>query len=293
MFEHFLITRFNLKLESHFGKDKRGNDTQTETWLKRRFELFNNYCFPSIQGQSCQDFKWLVLFDKNTLASHLNQIEEFTNKYPNFFPVYSETGAKEKVRKCLADAIHSLSKSKTPYILTTRIDNDDAFHKDLIREVQLYYKMNQVECFLNFNYGFQYDVVNCVAVKIRYENNHFLSLLEKKDPDLKTVIFHNHSHIQSISSVISVENKKNPMWMEVIHEMNVSNYLHLSKPVFSEKSLYGFNLDVTVHKKNTWYHWLKFVKKSFYDHLSHFFTRLGHFDQYKRIIRFCKSPFLR
>ena len=31
--------------------------------LEGRLKLFNSYCLPSVVGQSCQDFKWLIYFD--------------------------------------------------------------------------------------------------------------------------------------------------------------------------------------------------------------------------------------
>ena len=63
-FEHFIITRFNLPI---YSKTKSGNISSTETkYLDNRFKLFMNYCLPSIKQQTCQNFKWLVLFDINT-----------------------------------------------------------------------------------------------------------------------------------------------------------------------------------------------------------------------------------
>lgn len=290
MFDHYVITRFNLKLENHFKNDKNGNPTQTEEWLKRRFELFELYCFPSLKAQSCQDFIWLVLFDSNTPSFYKPKIDFYHRTYNNFIPVFLDTGEPTYLQQSLSGLIISHSDKNTPYIITTRIDSDDAFHNDMIKEVQSFFTSHEDDCFLNFNYGIQYDTDKCIAIKIKYENNHFLSRLERNNTDLETVIIHDHTQIQSISNVISVGNKKKPMWMEVIHELNISNYLHLFKPVFSENSLSGFNLNLAVDKCNTYSHVLKFGKKSAYGFLSQFFTRLGLYNQFKRIIRLCKLP---
>lgn len=67
----FIITRFNLKL---FSKDKNNKTTLTDQWLKERFELFETYCFPSVEGQVCKHFigfVFLLMIPKNNLSKEL------------------------------------------------------------------------------------------------------------------------------------------------------------------------------------------------------------------------------
>ena len=60
---HFILTRFNLRL---YPKDKNGNVTLTPEWLEHRFQLFELYTLPSLSAQTCKDFKWIVLIDRET-----------------------------------------------------------------------------------------------------------------------------------------------------------------------------------------------------------------------------------
>ncbi len=62
-FKHFVITLFNLKL---WTQDKNNVSTRTDEWLEKRFELFENYCLPSLKAQTNKNFVWLCLFDQFT-----------------------------------------------------------------------------------------------------------------------------------------------------------------------------------------------------------------------------------
>jgi hypothetical protein len=65
MFKHFLLTRFNLRVED-WATTKNGDQVLNDAWLMDRFRLFESYCLPSVKNQSNQDFTWFVFFDKNT-----------------------------------------------------------------------------------------------------------------------------------------------------------------------------------------------------------------------------------
>jgi hypothetical protein len=288
MFDHFVITRFNLKLENHFHTDKKGNATQTEAWLNNRFALFERFCFPSLQSQSCTNFKWLVLFDKETPVFYSKQIENYQLKFQNFFPLFLETGEPEYIKQILNNAILSMSDQKAQYIITTRIDNDDAFHPDLIQEVQTFFIKHKETGFLNFNYGVQYDINNKCAVKARYENNHFLSRLEVLSTLIDTVIIHNHTSVDKIDKVFSVDNKNNPLWVEIIHDSNISNNMRLSQPILFEKTLSSFKLNLKINKQEAFSLYRQYLKTKEYESFACLFTKIGLFDEYKKIIRLCK-----
>ena len=58
-FKHYIITRFNLS--QRWDKDSLGNKVLDDNWLKNRFQLFENYCFPSLKSQTNKNFEWWVL----------------------------------------------------------------------------------------------------------------------------------------------------------------------------------------------------------------------------------------
>ena len=290
-FDHYVITRFNLKLESHFSRDKNGIPTRTDKWLERRFDLFETVCLPSLQGQTCREFTWLVLFDRETPEPLKKRVESYREVCPNFIPLYLETGEPLYVKKILAEKIAMLSKGGVTKIVTTRVDNDDAFHKDMIRDVRSYFALNPEECFLNFNYGLQFDLEHRVAVKFRYENNHFISLLEKNDQAIETVIFNDHSVIQTVKKVTSVENKHKPMWIELIHETNISNWLQPGLPCFSPYLMKFFTVNFRIKVVNTLIFFFKYLKKLTYDISAKIFKTVGLSPVFKKTITLCKQIF--
>ncbi|WP_051227980.1 glycosyltransferase [Gillisia sp. JM1] len=60
MFQHYILTRFNLRAED-WTTTKNNEKVLTEEWLEERFDLFENYCFSSVRNQTNQNFKWLVV----------------------------------------------------------------------------------------------------------------------------------------------------------------------------------------------------------------------------------------
>lgn len=63
-YTHLIVTRFNLQLWD-------GAKPLDVAWLAHRFELFEQYCYPSVVGQTEQNFKWFVsLIEKLEDAPH-------------------------------------------------------------------------------------------------------------------------------------------------------------------------------------------------------------------------------
>ena len=58
-FKHILITRFNLP--KRWNSDKQGNEILDTVWLEERFDLFEIFCIPSIEGQTSKTLKYLLI----------------------------------------------------------------------------------------------------------------------------------------------------------------------------------------------------------------------------------------
>ena len=65
MFQHFVITRFNLR-DPALEKANGNKPLLDDKWMEDRLELFENYCLSSIKSQSELNFTWLVFFDIST-----------------------------------------------------------------------------------------------------------------------------------------------------------------------------------------------------------------------------------
>lgn len=126
LFSHLLLTRFNVKCNATgLGLD--------QAWLNHRFELFDQFCYPSVYSQSNQHFKWLVFFDTETPEFFKEKVNKFSH-WENFIPVYTDLIFKddgnfpEELRKKITRYINPESE----YLITTRIDNDDVICKQYI-----------------------------------------------------------------------------------------------------------------------------------------------------------------
>ncbi|EFL52490.1 conserved hypothetical protein [Solidesulfovibrio fructosivorans JJ]] len=218
IFKHCIVTRFNAHI------DTRCYDFRlSDTWLAERFELFNTFCLPSVVGQQCQDFVWLVLFDAET-PEKFRRIIAFLQKYKKFIPLYCKEfptilpQVKERIVTMFPEA---------DYYLTTRLDNDDALSRkfvaiihDVVEKVLSSGKQVPPELFINFPNGLQYCNGSCYDF---YDpTNAFVSLLERNKPP-HTVFWVEHPSIYDKAPVAQIETK--PIFLQNIHDMNLYNYI--------------------------------------------------------------------
>ena len=217
MFQHYILTRFNLRA-TDWTVTKNKEKVLTEEWLKERFDLFENFCFSSVKNQSNQNFKWLVFFDINTPESYKIKVEEFRKSYENFYPFFID-GMPNFLPEILKN-IKLLDTEK--YIITSRLDNDDSLHEDYVEVIQSYFdKQNHLAIDLIDGYTLQ------IGEKIRlgfqkHLYNPFISLIEKKEDDFKTVWFRSrHGSWKYEKNIIRVKDKR--LWLGIIHSKNKVN----------------------------------------------------------------------
>ena len=251
MFKHFILTRFNIKYDGIASYDKNKMPVQTEEWLERRFLLFEKYCLPSIIKQSCKNFIWFVLFSSDTPEQFVKKIKDYEMQFPLFRPLFLETGSHDCIKKTINNVLTSYINTEDQYVITSRIDNDDAFHSDMILEVQRLFNW-QDNIFVSFTYGRQYDIERNVLARMYCRKNHFVSRIEKISNEVDTVITHDHTLIDEVGEVIYINNKKKPMWLEIVHDGNLENRLYPdSIPLFRGKILESFQLMEKISRVNT------------------------------------------
>jgi hypothetical protein len=93
--------------------------------MVQRYELFTRFTVPSLRGQTCQDFTWLLLVDPRTPAHFKRQLEDVAPA--NMRIVYPA----ESQLVFLKREIQGAGK----VVITSVIDNDDAWHKDLVATI--------------------------------------------------------------------------------------------------------------------------------------------------------------
>ena len=211
IFTHLVLTRFNTAV-TYAPSAKRLDDD----WLANRLELFERYCLPSMQGQSSEDFTWLVFFDADSPGWFRNKIASFA---PLVCPVYV-SGPLTDTR--LADEVRATGRVKGAFLITTRLDNDDALGVGYIAEVQAAFREQDRE-FIEFPFGLQSFHEQLYSVY--WPSNPFLSLVERVGPDgsFTTVFCVAHDRVREAGKVHSI--RSSPQWLQVLHGSNLLNSL--------------------------------------------------------------------
>lgn len=238
---HVFLTRFNLQSG---GKEK--EIRQSSGWLEKRFQLFEDYCFPSMLAQTRKDFFWLIYFDANTPEKYKTLVKGYQKKMPKLLPIWVSPGETVNV----SEDVLSLSKeTKSTHILTTRLDNDDGIHEDFISTLRkyadpcLHIKSPQV---FNFNQG--YIIANKKFYSYKDTSNPFSSLLESALKP-KTIWGAQHVNIANLGELHQLETE--PMWLQVVHEDNVRNRIKGKRVVKPLKDAFSLPEGLTVNTNLT------------------------------------------
>ncbi|REG87228.1 glycosyltransferase [Winogradskyella sediminis] len=216
MFKHYLITRFNLK-NKNWDVTKNNESLLTREWMTHRIKLFSNFCLPSVANQTNTNFEWLLFFDSTTDTDFKAELEALIVPYPHFIIFYIDG----------MDAFHPAIKSyiskdsvDIPYVITSRIDNDDCIHKDYISVIQSQFQSQDFMA-IDILKGYSLQVSPDIMLgKKEHIFNPFISLIEKNDTP-KTVWFSDHNMWKKESRRVEIANQR--LWMSIIHEKNKVN----------------------------------------------------------------------
>lgn len=258
-FDHFVLTRFNATVDygGALGLDP--------VWLSNRFDLFNRFCYPSVRAQSNQNFKWIVFFDKRTPEAFKYRVREYAT-WPNFVPVYVDGLLTDAVSRGI---VAGHVKKASRYLITTRLDNDDAISRDLIKTVQIHFNGQEYQ-FVNFAHG--YCWYNGQVYALEDLSNPFISLIEKirtTTGEFDTVYCGSHTGLSAAGQVLQIDTR--PAWIQVIHRGNVSNVIRGKKqPLERLGDDFAINAASTLPKQEGLSYWLdqgafswRLVRKAF------------------------------
>lgn len=218
---HIIITRYNIGL--YDGSYLRPPSLSPADWMIHRATLFHTYCVPSVKGQTCQAFKWLVLFDQATPQNGLaNAVKDV------------RCAAIRSGITVTPDVVAWIRRNvTTEWVLTTRLDNDDALHRRFVEDLQEAARP-RLEC-LCFTSGWSTD--GLVARRRTWHCNPFISLVEPTDQDIRSVCDgpHGNAHQRWPYRTIGHEGR----WLQIVHGVNVANAM-AGTPVPMESLREGF-----------------------------------------------------
>jgi hypothetical protein len=230
MFKHIIITRFNLS--KRWSKDKNGKNVLDEEWLRKRYDLFEKFCFPSIESQSNQNFEWWVYFDVDLSESYKNRNEMLHRKFNNFIPKY-ELSYEDFEANLPKQIEEKLIQENKQWVVTTRIDNDDMFAMDTIEIMQKEINFSE-KCVLEIPFGYTLELkAKSIFREVESYLNPFISLVEKRieNMPIETVYYKQHNQWKDLKTQKISESAQ---WIQVIHDSNVSN-MPVGREVFFNK----------------------------------------------------------
>ncbi len=269
---HYIITRFNLRLWTH---DKRGKAIDREQWMERRLELFERYCLPSLCRQTCRNFTWFLLFDKQTPEKYKQRVTGYKRLCPQIQLIGMQPTSAVAFIGTVQDFVKDFAKEhlkehpEADRIITTYLDNDDALRQDFVEKVQLAAESVKPRTFISFSKGIQYFTELQIATQIPYKNNHFISFVEDIDgihPIVTVYGFGSHFYIEQIPDCDIEYIDDAPMWVEVVHEENVDNDVKMTfrtKLITDQAYLAPYGNNIIISRKSMRVYLTRFLWRRF------------------------------
>ena len=211
-FVHVILTRFNLATP--------GRESQLRNqpgWLAERFDLFERYCLPTLAAQTGKDYRWIIYFDDGTPEPFRARIEacrRVCDFHPYFTPLFPGEQWAISTRAVLEAAGQA-----APWLLTTRLDNDDGLAVDFVARLQAAVVEGPPRrAAFNLTNGYVFDGRRAYAHA--HPSNAFVSLLEPW-AEARTVAATVHMHLAAEAPITQVGGPG--AWLQVVHGGNVSN----------------------------------------------------------------------
>src|ERR1700687_123181 len=129
MLKHFVITRLGLCIYS-------------ERWFEKMIDLFEAVTLPSLIRQTSTEFIWLIVIDANMPSQARHRLESLLSSCPNYHLIPIDVTQLLHVRQGCFDWVwdhcqdfilgRDLLDEPCDYVITSLIDADDAWHRDVI-----------------------------------------------------------------------------------------------------------------------------------------------------------------
>ena len=205
--DHVLLTRFNLPSAGaeSFIRAK-------EHWLRKRMELFETYCLPSVRGQDVDDVRWIIYLDPESPA-WLRESMTTLSADGSFTPIYRESVSDQELRSDLRSVVGPPRRM----LVTSNLDNDDGLANDFSRRVRALV----TDTTRRVIYVDQGLILAGDAVYLRRDtHNAFCSVAETWD---EPVSCWSTWHNELDQHMPAAHAGGGPGWLQVIHGDNVSN----------------------------------------------------------------------
>ena len=196
-----------------------------------------------------------MFFDKESPQYLKDKIAKWKLECSQFVPLFV-SNYDEFMKVSMIASINEMA-DNADYIITTRLDNDDALLNGAVKEIQLHFvpKHNVI---VDMEDGYCYDAnKNVICLVEKNKSNQFISLIEKKEY-VMTVFRHNHRQWAGEAEFVSLST---PQWLEVVHERNLYNQV-FGRALYrnKRKTLKPFGLKVSFFRTTNYV--VKNIKKN-------------------------------
>lgn len=205
---HAVLTRFNVRRGA--VPDPR---VISPDWLDNRIAIFKSVTVPSVAAQIQQPDAWLVFLDEQTPADARFVLQEVAEQLPSLQLVYC--GAFNTA--VVAGALLRLAPPGRDWLLTTRLDNDDAVHPALLQTVKQLAASRQ-RLFINPQRGL--IVANGLLYRKRDRSSPFISYSEPLS-ECRTVWMDEHQRLGRHGPIAQVHLQD--AWVQYVHGGNLAN----------------------------------------------------------------------
>lgn len=167
-------------------------------YLKERFDIFYNFTKPSFEAQTNTDFTWLIKINPN----HRDLYGTFSNikvEFVSQFPTHV---------------------TPTEYVLTSRVDCDDAIHQNYVKNIHELFNQDQSTRVID---GPGYRYISKTKEVYTYYNRYNartpspFSTLVTPFKDKLTVLCEMHGNL---SQRFKVQFHDKKLWLQNIHDHN-------------------------------------------------------------------------
>lgn len=162
---HFVITRFCLSANDDYEKsirvikDRFIRNALDPGHLEQRMVLLENIAFPSLINQTCKNFVWVILIDPALPKKYKNRLEILAESINLLVvPFNSNLAIWEN------DWLRKFDKLEYKYLITSMLDDDDAYQENFISDIQNEYLPSFIEhglllLILGSSHAIQWDML--------------------------------------------------------------------------------------------------------------------------------------
>lgn len=205
---HALLTRFNVRRGA--TPDPR---VISSGWLNDRLAIFTSVTVPSVVGQVHPPDAWLVFLDEQTPTDTRAALQKLVAQLPLLQLVYCGVFNTTVAAGALARVVPP----GRDWLLTTRLDNDDALHPALLQTVQRLAASRQ-RMFINPQRGL--IVAGGLLYRKRDSSSPFISYSEPLS-ECRTVWMDQHQRLGRHGPITQVQLLD--AWVQYVHGGNLAN----------------------------------------------------------------------